>query len=62
MSETSVGTLTPRKCGWCGFWHTPGSVTACPNVKRAEFYPDGTVKSVEMLRWEPPSVRQEKAT
>jgi hypothetical protein len=35
--------MTLMLCGHCGMYHGP----QCPNVKKIEYNPDGTLKSVE---------------
>lgn len=43
--STSAGVAAPS-CPYCG--NLPhANIGQCPNVKRIEYYPDGTVKSVE---------------
>lgn len=36
-------TPDPAKCTWCGMFHEG----VCPKARRIEYYPDGTIKSVE---------------
>ena len=44
MTETAyAGKPTP--CQWCGLIHT---ASFCPMVKALEYYPDGTLKRVEL--------------
>jgi hypothetical protein len=38
----------PRQCGYCGMIHGP----RCPSVQAIEYYPDGSVKRVEFVKYE----------
>ena len=40
------GTASVRACPYCGSFHT----TLCPLIKRIEYHPNGTIKSVELYR------------
>jgi hypothetical protein len=42
--ETTVAGFD--RCVYCGYWHMIGQV--CPRIKRIDYYPDGTVQSVEL--------------
>lgn len=49
MSRTAIPI---PKCPYCGF--LPHDVRECSQVRAIEFYPDGTVKRVELgPRWQP---------
>ena len=45
MYETTAQPLPT--CPYCGCIPHQGGVSQCPNVRRIEYYPDGTIKSVE---------------
>lgn len=34
-------------CPYCGCWPHSGGLGQCPNVAKVEYYPDGTIKSLE---------------
>lgn len=38
-----------KECGHCGLWHSG----PCPRVKSIEYYPNGTIKSIEYHKPEP---------
>lgn len=42
---TTIETKLAKACRWCGMAHGE----RCPTVKKMEFHPDGTVKSVEFI-------------
>lgn len=44
MSDTSVASVPPVKCPYCGLYHD----AICPRVKAIEYNPDGTIKRVEL--------------
>jgi len=45
MTETANAAKS-QNCQWCGLIHTSPGV--CPMVKALEYYPDGTLKRVEL--------------
>lgn len=38
-------TFDYNKCPWCGLWHD----SKCPLIKRMDYYPDGSIKSIEFI-------------
>ena len=46
MNYESSAVSIPR-CPYCGNWPHEGGIGQCPNVLKVEYYPDGTIKSVE---------------
>lgn len=46
MNETTA-VKTPQ-CPYCGCWQHQ-NLGQCPNIKKIEYYPDGTIKSVEKV-------------
>jgi hypothetical protein len=48
MATTYGSSATARidQCTYCGAWHLSRT---CPRVRKIEYYPDGTVKSVELF-------------
>lgn len=39
--------VKPELCPYCGCLPHQGGVRECPAIYKIEFYPDGTIKSVE---------------
>ena len=46
ITDPASSAVKMPTCPYCGGW-PHGSVESCPQVYKVEYYPDGTIKSVE---------------